>query len=312
MKKMIRVPQTLKEEIARQAGVFTRQQALAAGVTKSVLDRMTREERWFSVAHGLWSTTPELDWSAKAWGGVLLGGRTALIGGQAAAHLWGAAEAPETVEVWCPTHRRHASTGIWRFRRGLRHRDGEDEPARVSLAQAVLEMCMEASVDDVVGHVSRAVKSGNTGTELIRKALESNRRHPHRQLLADITHDYDAGAESPLERRFLHDVLLAHGLPLGVRQASASRRGFTDVGFEEYRLLVELDGRSHHEGLAAHADMARDNGNLLNGNRTLRFGFAPVAGRPCQVAGEVGLALRQGGWTGQRRACARCRGRRRK
>lgn len=312
MKKTITVPNSFKEKITEQAGMFTRQQALDAGLTRSVMERFAREERWFPISHGLWSLRPDLDWQAKLWGGYLLGGTGAVIGGQAAAHLWGAAAQPAVVEVWCPSSRRHGGSGHWRFRRGLRPRDGEVQPPRTSLADAVLEMCVGASTDDVVGHVSRAVKSTNTTTALIREALASTRRHPNRLLLQDITHDYHSGSESPLERRFLHDVVRAHGLPEGTLQASVARWGFTDVGYAEYGVLVELDGRSHHQGLAAHSDMARDNSNLLNGNRTFRYGLAALVARPCKVAGEIGVALRQGGWPGQRLQCPRCRGRRKK
>lgn len=306
MKKMILVPDPLKQLIAKQGGVFTRQQAMEAGVTRSVLNRFSREERWYSPARGLWSVQPRLDWMARVWGGLLLGGDGAVVGGQAAAALWGAARTPKLVTVWTDSRLRHQHLGLWQFRQGTRKAADDVEPARLPLAAAVVEMCRSGSVDDVVGHVSRAVGSRQTTASEIRQALEDCRAHPHRRLLGDVTHDHDSGAESPIERRYLIDVERAHGLPEGVRQAQASRRGFTDVAYEEYRLLVELDGRAFHEGLAALADMSRDNGNLLNGNTTLRYGLSKVAGAPCQVAGEVFTALRRLGRLDRRRYCPRC------
>jgi hypothetical protein len=51
--------------------------------------------------------------------------------------------------------------------------------------------------------------------------------------------------------RFLHDVERPHGLPRGDRQQS--RRGLpyaSDVGYDDYQLLVELDGRKGMNALA--------------------------------------------------------------
>lgn len=308
MKPKIDVSEQLRSLIRRQSGVFTPAQALRHGATKAVLDRMARDGHWHCLTRGLWSVVEEPDWLGQAWGGLLLGGKDAVLGGRAAAHLWGAAGQPRTIKVWSPRKLKgHPAIGGLQFGHGIRNPADDAQPARIPLADAVLEMCLDASVDDVVGHVSRAVKSRRTTTALIREALDCTRSHPHRQLLRDITHAHEAGTQSPIERRYLHDVARAHGLPDGVRQAAASRRRFTDVGYEEYGVLVELDGRAYHEGLAAHADMARDNGNLLNGNRTFRYGMLAVAATPCRVAGEVGVGLRQGGWTGERMRCRPCR-----
>ncbi|GAB3812027.1 hypothetical protein GCM10028820_04260 [Tessaracoccus terricola] len=305
--KKVDVPPELRSLIRIQNGVFTPAQALEHGVTRAVLDRLAREGHWQSLTRGLWSVVEEPGWLGLAWGGLLLAGEGAVLGGAAAAHLWGAARQPRTIKVWTPRRLKgHPALGSLRLGHATRTRAPETQPPRLSLADAVVEMCMDATVDDVVGHVSRAVKSRNTTTAQLREALGATRNHPNRLLLADIAHDHDSGTESPIERRYLHDVALAHGLPVGTRQAEASRRGFTDVGYEEYGVLVELDGRAFHEGLAAHDDMARDNGNLLNGNRTFRYGMRAVAGTPCRVAGEVGTGLRQGGWRGQRHSCPRC------
>lgn len=307
MKRKINVPGTLRSLIRRQHGVFTPAQAEEFNVTRAVLNRMVRDGHWHSITRGLWSVTEHLDWQARVWGGLLLGGEGAVVGGQAAAHLWGAARQPATIRIWSPRrHKGHPNLRCIEFGLGRRTPAEDIKPDRLPLAQAVIEMCAKARVDDVVGHVSRAVKSGQTSTAEIREALDSTRSHPNRMLLEDITHEQDSGTESPIERRFLWDVARAHGLPDGTRQAAASRNGFTDVGYEEYGVLVELDGRAYHEGLAAHSDMNRDNGNLLNGNRIFRYGMLAVAGSPCRVAGEVGVALRQGGWPGKRLRCPRC------
>jgi len=82
--------------------------------------------------------------------------------------------------------------------------------------------------------------------------MNKRSRYKHRKLLGDILRDVAVGAESPLEMRFLHDVERPHGLPRGNRQQR--RQGLpylSDVGYNGYRVLVELDGRLVTRALVA-------------------------------------------------------------
>jgi len=108
-----------------------------------------------------------------------------------------------------------------------------------------------------------------------------------------------------LELRYLHDVERRHQLPQARRQQrSARRRAVRDLRYEEFALLIELDGRTHIPG--RFRDMERDNGGLLDGEVTLRYGWADVTGRPCQVAGEVARLLTLRGWVGVMTRCSWC------
>lgn len=305
MKHKFEVPPALRALIEEQAGVFSIQQAKNMGVPRAAMRRWAREGRFHPRTRYLWSLTKDPGFEGMAWGGLLLGGDGATIGGRAAAHLWGFAPAPDEIDVWTVGRARQREGQPWRFRHG--RRTSVHEPGRTTIEQTVLDLCAEAhSADAVVSWVTTALSK----TPLRRSSLlghaRSTRTQPYRSLVLDILSEGESGIESPLERRYLHDVELAHGLPVGQRQVRSSRGRRTDVGYVEFHILVELDGQTHHRGLAAQNDMDRDNEHRLLGLVTLRFGWSAVAGNPCKVARQVAQALRQGGWDGELTACPRC------
>jgi hypothetical protein len=76
---------------------------------------------------------------------------------------------------------------------------------------------------------------------------------------------------------------------------------------EEYRLHVELDGRLGHDRAAeVWRDYRRDNRSEVLRLRHLRYGWADMIDRECQVAAEQAEILRQQGWTGRFRPCPKC------
>jgi hypothetical protein len=52
--------------------------------------------------------------------------------------------------------------------------------------------------------------------------------------------------------------------------------------------------------------MRRDNASEVRGMAHLRYGWADIADRGCEVAGEQARVLRQRGWLGKFRRCPRC------
>lgn len=113
---------------------------------------------------------------------------------------------------------------------------------------------------EAVGLVTQAVSSHKTTAERLLRALRRRDRHPHRKLLEAMLTDVAEGAESPIELMYLRDVEWSHGLPQGRRQKSRlGLRYCSDVGYDAYQLLVELDGRDAHQGTGRFRDMRRDN-----------------------------------------------------
>ena len=120
--------------------------------------------------------------------------------------------------------------------------------------------------------------------------------------------DVAEGAESALELLYLREVERPHGLPVGNRQRSRAGLPYcSDVGYDEYQLPVELDGRDGHQGTGRFRDMRRDNRFAARRHTTLRFGFFDVVNRPCAVAGLVWSVLVDRGCPEPFRHCSRCR-----
>lgn len=302
------LPDALLGLAHRQAGVVSREQAQDFGLSDDVVRRLIRDGLWRRLAGGLYATRDD-SWLQRAWAGVLLGGPHAVLGLASAAHLHGLERTPPAnLDVFVPHGKRVRQGGPWRFIRSTRA--GMGEPARTRVADTVVDLAATLSEDGVVSLLSEAVRGRPELGPRVVEVLAQRARHPHRRLLLQALGDVAVGARSPLEVRFLRFVERPHGLPTPRRQASPTGLLAADAWYEDYGLVVELDGRAHHAGLAAAVDMHRDNLHSLEGIRTLRFTWKHVVGDPCGVAGQVGQALRQAGWSGTLRPCRRCRGRR--
>ena len=221
-----------------------------------------------------------------AWAGILIGGNAARLGPQASGILHNLlSDAPKPIDVLIPTGRSARVGGEWRFireRSGARSLRSVSAPPRLTVEDTVLDLSAAASDADLIAVVTKAVQARRTTPRRLLEAMNQRSRYRHRQLMADILGDVATGAESPLEMKYLHDVERPHGLPRGNRQQR--RHGLpylSDVGYDEFRVLVELDGRVGHEGVGRFRDMNRDNRFALIEWITLRYGWYDVSYRPC-------------------------------
>lgn len=299
----IAIPDRLRKLAARQGGVFSVSQAAAHGVTRQATRRLRRDGHWHGIAPGVLATSDAPEWLGWAWAGVLqaTGG---VLGGAAAAHLWGLCPQPTTIDVWSTSQVRRGS-GPWRFRRG--ERLGTGCPPRLKIERAALELCGMVPEAEAVRILAGAVGTRRTTAERLRLQAEQLPTLGNRRLVLEVLGDVVVGVESPLERRYFHDVERAHRLPPSMRQFSASIGTRSDVAYPDHGLLIELDGRVWHQGLAAWADAQRDNQHVVAGFRTLRFTWHAIVDDPCRVAALVAGALRTRGWEGSLRNCPRCR-----
>jgi very-short-patch-repair endonuclease len=111
----------------------------------------------------------------------------------------------------------------------------------------------------------------------------------------------------------VRDVENAHGLPKAKRQARRvsgqsrlPRPRYLDNLYQGFGLVVELDGRADHLVEDRWSDIRRDNANARSGVMTLRYNWADVTRRPCDVAADVASALRIRGWGAAPRCCGPC------
>ena len=186
-------------------------------------------------------------------------------------------------------------------------------PPRTAIADTVLDLadgCV--GPHELVALVTRALQRRDVGRASLTAPLASRSRARWRVLLSDLLSVDQAGVESVLEWRFDASVMRAHGLPTPRRQDVVGSRAYErrDRFFEEFGVVIELDGRLGHVGEGAFRDMRRDNAAVRRGDVVLRYGWSDTVGGPCAVAVEIASVLKARGWKGLLRRCsADCRAR---
>ena len=305
------IPESLLEVAQTQAGVVSRRQALAAGVSRAELGWQLRRAHWQPLQRGvyaLFSGQPGRE--AVLWAAVLRAGAGAMLSHHTAAELAGLADRPSgSIHLTVPASRRvlpvpgviiHTSSEA----AGARH--PALRPPRTRVEQTVIDLVgLAVTFDEACGWVTRACGRRLTTEERLRSAMADRGRLRWRDpLMRLLTHA--AGAHSVLEARYHRDVEQAHALPRAVRQARVTRgqrSEYRDALYERYRVAVELDGRLAHPHDVRWRDIRRDNAAAADGLVTLRYGWTDVTARSCRIAGEVARVLSGRGWTGLPRLC---------
>jgi hypothetical protein len=297
--------------LALQAGVAGRAQLLGSGVTASQIRRQLTTGRWQLLAPGVYATfsgpVPPICWM---WAAQLRAGPGAVAGPRSTLWLVGATDRPPTAfDVLVPWNRRvrNVEPFVVRRRRDL---DAVAHPsacpARMRIEDAVLDLAADQTgAEGVIAVVLRVVQRRLTTSARLRRRLAGRRAHRWRALLEDLLIDTARGVQSPLERRWVHDVEQAHGLPTAAvnRADDDGRRRYRDAEYLPWGLVCELDGREAHPDDARFRDRRRDNQVTVSGRRTLRYGWREVVTDPCGVAAEVASVLRDLGWTGTPHPC---------
>lgn len=283
-------------------------QATRLGLSHSAIRRLVREGRWVRLSPGVYDTNPaESGVRKRAWGALLVAGEGAAIGGLAALWLAGVDREVDQIDVWVSERRQPGGPAGITIRRDclgrLDRRRGE--LSRISAEDALVDVGQHLPIADLVALLTHAARVRAVTVDRVARVVDGRRRVANRRMFRDVLGDLD-GIESTLEYAYRRDVERSHGLPSGRRQVSVSARTRSDVLYEDYRLIVELDGRAGHlEG--AFRDLHRDNVHAGRGYTTLRFGSADVRGRPCEVARLVAAALMDRGWSGPFAGCPHCR-----
>ncbi|KAA1419691.1 hypothetical protein F0U44_12360 [Nocardioides humilatus] len=192
--------------------------------------------------------------------------------------------------------------------------DWRTAPPRIRVDDAVIDtMIVRLDADDTAGAFALLAEAcfRRTNAERVARALAARGRVRHRRLITELVEDRRTGACSVLERGYLQRVERAHGLPRGERQVRSSASGRStsrDVTYEEFGLVVELDGSTHFESYAARdADAHRDLGELAQaGALTARVTYGLVFGGQCATARSIAAILRRLGWIGELDRCPRC------
>jgi hypothetical protein len=306
----------LADVLDEQAHVVSRQQALAMGLTDSAIKARLRAGLWQAGYPGTYvAHNGEIAYLTRVWSAVLYAGSGVLASFETAAYLHRLVDLPPSaVHVSVPSTRRVFG------QRGLVVHLGNRVPAqeqlcssppRTNLEETVLDVAASKTrPDDVVAVVTNACQRRKTEASRLGAALAQRKRMPRRRLVQEVIAAVGEGVHSVLEWRYLHDVERPHGLPRAGRQMTRRRNGkreWVDVDYEEYGVIVELDGEAYHDRDQRSRDRARDRAAAVRGEFTLRYGWRDVTLGACEAAAEIADMLRARGWKGTLRPCRRCR-----
>jgi hypothetical protein len=270
--------------------------------------------RWRPIYTGVYATFTGIPGrNAQLWAAALSAGRGAILSHETAAELVGLIDKPtDQVHLTIPHQRRlSVASGIILHRsvREVEPVQGRGYPPRTKVDETVLDLTQTAATfDDVCGWVTRAFARNLTDETRLSEAMRVRTKLRWRGDLHELITAAAGGDHSVLEFRYHHDVERAHGLPESSRQVPftvpGGRRGRRDRVYEEFAVVVELDGRLAHPEETKWKDKARDNAAAAVGQQTLRYGWTDVRRQACATAVEVAKVLRCHGWDGWLRPCS--------
>jgi hypothetical protein len=308
------LPSTLRYVAQNQGGVVSRSQAIRAGLSPGMIKFRVRSGRWRQIHAGVYATfSGDLTRRTRLWAAVLSAGPGAALSHETAAELHRLADKPaEMIHLTVPAGRRvSAAEGVCLHRSGrvTEAVQANTYPPRTRVEETVLDLTQTATTfDDVCGWVTRAIARELTDETRLNAAMSARPRLRWRADLQELIVAAAGGDHSVLEFRYHRDVERAHGLPESVRQVPfvtpGGRRGRRDRVYDEYGVVVELDGRLAHPAENHWQDKTRDNAATADGKQSLRYGWSQVKWQPCETAAEVARVLRLNGWDGSPRTCS--------
>jgi hypothetical protein len=308
------LPHTLRILADHQYGVISRGQALRAGLTEDMIKFRVRSGRWRQIHRGVYATFTGIPGrNAQLWAAVLSVGSGAVLSHETAAELLRLTDkAADQIQVTVPRQRHVARVSGVRIHRSARTVEtvlGRSSPPCTTVEETVLDLTHAATnFDDVCGWVTRAFARDLTDDARLRAAMEMRTKLRWRADLHQLITAAASGNHSVLEYRYDRDVERAHGLPRSAIQAPFAgpdgRGGRRDRLYQDYGVVVELDGRLAHPAEAQWRDKERDNAAAAAGQQSLRYGWTHVRWHPCATALQVAGVLRVRGWDGWPRPCS--------
>lgn len=309
------IPPGLLALARAQADVVSRRQAMANGMSSSAVRSKVANGRWRQIHPGVYLIfTGPIGRDAELWAAVLYAGWGAQLSHETAAELLRLTDTRSAlIHLKIPAKRSvHPQEGMvihrssymehgWRFARGV--------PPHTLVEETVTDLLGTAVYfDDAVGWITRAFQRNLTSEANLRRAVAARKKVRWRDRLDEIIPMAATGTHSPLEYRYDRDVERAHGLPPARKQVPFTKpdgtRGFRDRYYDEYGLVVELDGKQHRDDEHRDGDRRRDNAATATTGATLRYGWGDVTRTRCETAAQVYAALRKRGYTGKLKPCS--------
>lgn len=292
------------QELAdEQAGIVSRLQLYALGVTRGRVRANVRARRWRRVGtQSISLTTGPLTRPAQEWSAVFEAGPRAFLDGASSLIASGLRNFDEPViRVSIPRGARVRRAAGLNIRQTRRWEPGDvvgsgvprSKPAIAAVrgalwarsdkqAALILTMAVQQGLVDAAG----------LGVELLRI-----KRDGRRPLLHSVVLDLLDGVRSLGEAEF-KQLCRAHGLPAPSRQAVRKGRNGTyylDVTWDEWDVVVEIDGIQHAWAQNQVNDALRHNDVTLGSARVLRLPLLGLRVAADQFFAQIKDALAQAG-----------------
>ena len=274
---------------ARQWGLVSRRQLLAAGISDAAISRWLERGLLLRVLPGVYAVGHRPDGvESRLAAALLMAGDGAALSHSSATFWWRITDRPpERADILVPSARR-SRTEV-RFHRSRHRLDivylrdlpvvpptealfGYAQTATVSQLRRALAEADRLQLLDA-GAIRARLGSGRVGSTRLREALG---RH-----LPEL-----ASALSELERRFL-ELLADAGLPLPEVNVTVGGM-MVDALYREAGLVIELDGHEFHANApAAETDRQREMRLRALGLRIVRYTWRQVTTRPAEVLADL-------------------------
>jgi len=287
-----------------QDQIVSRGQLRALGLTRFDVRSQVRAGRWIKPSPHTVATATGTLTSRQQWRVAVLetGCADAALDGVTALQAAGLLGISGPTEVSCGHGSRPRPVPGVRVR-VTRWRSGTDVVwagvPRLRPAPAAVHAALWARSHREAALVAVAVVQQRLTTPArLRAELDRIRRHPRRLVLRQLIDDVADGAQALGELEFAR-MCRARGLPRPRQQAVRTGPGgrcYLDVSFDDYGVVVEIDGGQHLWGLASVADALRQNDLVVGGEVVLRIPLVGLRVDPARFLEQVEAALGARGW----------------
>jgi Transcriptional regulator, AbiEi antitoxin/Protein of unknown function (DUF559) len=287
---------------AGQAGVLSRAQARAAGMTDRMIARRRATGRWSLLHPGVYAIAgAPPSWRRDVWASLLAAGPQAVASHETALLLHGVDDRhvprhPLRLTMPHGTHARVAGALVHQIGDVAPHHVGAVDglpvttPARavVDLAARVGPRRLGDLVDVVTHRMTSTARVARCTAEVARRGKPGIAR------LGAVLDERGPGHVPPASVLEAHmfAALASGGLPEPVRQFRLPGRGaidgLVDAAYPDVRLILEADGRRWHARISdLRRDHQRDAEAARVGWQTLRLLHEDIVGHPDEVAATV-------------------------
>jgi hypothetical protein len=297
----------LEKRAREQAGVISRQELYAAGLTRGEVRAQVRARRWQRVgAHCLVVHTGPLSTEARHWVAEIESGPRGFIDGASALVLAGLKRyEPERIRVTVPRgarirHRPSPSLDIRQTRRWSPSDLVEGErPRRARVPVAAVRAALWARSDrQALLVLTMTVQQRLCTVEEIVREMLRVRRDRRRSLIHEALIDLAGGIGSLAELDVLRGCR-ERGIPepdLQAARRTASGSYFLDFRWSRWRTVLEVDGIQHTWAEHLVGDALRHNSIAIDGDVVLRMPVLGLRVCPDDFFDQVRRSLHRAGW----------------